>query len=138
MHVIEDDIEIFAPIVEFWGVGLLQGILDRERMEAKTCQNGEAALGRFVRKIHPEKPAAVFDEFGKFLGRYFLADGFSIDEIEGTDHFYSKIAKILRISILKSNYLKNMFGIIDNMKLHLDNFKNALIITKEFDKKLKN
>jgi len=135
VHVIEDDIKIITPIVQFWGVGLLQGILDCEWMEAKARQNGEAGFGWFVRKIHPQKPAAVFDEFGKFLGMDFLADGFSIDVVKGVDHFYSRIAKILQISILKSNYLKNMFGIIENINPNLDNIKNTLIITKDFGKK---
>jgi len=67
--------KVIPSIIEFWGMGLLQGILDCKGMEVKTCQNGEAGFGWFIRKIHPKETAAFFDEFWNSLGGISLRIG---------------------------------------------------------------
>ncbi len=66
VHVIHDDVEIISPVVEFGRVGLLQRILDGQRVETESLQNREGALVRLVDKVHPEERAAISDEFGEF------------------------------------------------------------------------
>jgi len=53
VHVIQDDVEIIAPVVYFGGVGFLQGVVDRQGMEAEFLEDGFTGCRRFAGKIHP-------------------------------------------------------------------------------------
>ena len=53
VHIVEHDIKIISPIIEFGNMSFLQGIVNCQWMKLEILQDGEAGFRRFTDKIHP-------------------------------------------------------------------------------------
>jgi hypothetical protein len=74
-HYIEDNVDIVTPVVYLWGVGLLQGIVNGERMKTETAQDRLSLFDGFIDEIHPEDAFSIPQEAGELSGRDSGADG---------------------------------------------------------------
>jgi hypothetical protein len=77
MHVIQNDIKIVAPVINFGCVSLLQRISYGWMMKIKTLQNGQGSFWRLGCKVDPKQAAPVTQEAGEFCRGNIGADRFT-------------------------------------------------------------
>src|SRR5688500_5831858 len=77
IHIIENDIEVISPVVQFWHMGLLKRVIDCQIVKAKGFQDREAGLRGFTCKIDPKKSASIAYEFWEFLRGNIFTDRLS-------------------------------------------------------------
>src|SRR5512143_3005827 len=98
----------------------LEGIINRQRMEAKLTKNRFGRFNRLVDEIHPEQPAYILNETLEFSGGNVNAKGLSGGIEEGTDHKVLPLVSKNWFFLKPIEFIDLLFNFID---LYLTKFK---------------
>ena len=107
-HGIQDDVDVFAPVIHFGSVGFLQGVNHGQRVEAEDA--GQDRLSRFVGlavEVDPQQGFGFGEQGSVFFDGNIGARLLVGDKAEGTDYFVSELRISMNLLIIFNNIVNS-------------------------------